>query len=85
MVQRQDNGAVEAYLGSLFAGVAAYHYMPCGKRRSSGGSESTSAEGGATGGGVHCPGCFDCGALNFGDCLPFCHGRLDHLALDFLI
>ena len=30
MVQRQNNGAIEANLGSLFAGVAAYHiyHMP---------------------------------------------------------
>lgn len=57
--------------------------MPYGKRRPNRGSKGTSTEGSATAGGIQCPGCFDCGALKFADCLPFCHGRLDHLALDF--
>ena len=59
--------------------------MPYGKRPSSGGFEGISAEGGATAGGVHCPGCFDRGALKFADYLPFCHGRLALFALDFSV
>ena len=82
MVQRQYNGAIEANLGSLFAGVAAYHICHMASDGRVGVLKVQVLKVARPLEEFHCPGCFDRGALKFADCLPFCHGKLDHLALD---